>query len=110
MLVAFMPWNGYNYEDSVLISERVVADDRYTSIHIEELAVRGPRHQARQLKISLATSRTCPKTSSAASTTPASCYIGAEVKAGDVLVGKVTPKGETTAHSGRETASARDLR
>jgi len=46
MLVAFMPWNGYNFEDSILISERVVAEDRYTSIHIEELVVDGARHQA----------------------------------------------------------------
>jgi len=46
MLVAFMPWNGYNYEDSILISERVVGNDRYTSIHIEELSVGRPRHQA----------------------------------------------------------------
>ncbi len=47
MLVAFMPWNGYNFEDSILISEKVVADDRYTSIHIEELNVVGSRHEAR---------------------------------------------------------------
>ena len=94
MLVAFMPWNGYNFEDSILISERVVAEDRYTSIHIEELSRGGARHQAR-------TGRDHPRHFQSVRAQlgrldeSGICYIGAEVEAGDVLVGKVTPKGET---------------
>ncbi len=94
MLVAFMPWNGYNYEDSILISERVVADDRYTSIHIEELSV-----VARDTK--LGTEEITRDISNLSETQLGNLdesgiiYIGAEVQAGDVLVGKVTPKGET---------------
>ena len=94
MLVAFMPWNGYNFEDSILISERVVADDRFTSIHIEELTVvardtkLGPEEITRDIA-SLGDSQTQRLDESGI------VYIGAEVKAGDVLVGKVTPKGET---------------
>ena len=95
MLVAFMPWNGYNYEDSILISERVVGDDRYTSIHIEELSV-----VARDTKLGrrgnhAATSRASAKRSSAASTSPASSTSAPKSRPADVLVGKVTPKGET---------------
>ncbi len=94
MLIAFMPWNGYNYEDSVLISERVVADDRYTSIHIEELDVvardtkLGPEDITRDIS-NLSESQLSRLDESGI------VAIGAEVKAGDVLVGKVTPKGET---------------
>ena len=95
MLVAFMPWNGYNYEDSILISERVVAQDRYTSIHIEELTV-----VARDTKLG---SEEITRDISSLGETQLTrldesgiVYIGAEVEAGDVLVGKVTPKGETT--------------
>ena len=94
MLVAFMPWNGYNFEDSILISERVVADDRYTSIHIEELSVvardtkLGPEEITRD--ISNLSERMLSRLDESGM-----CYIGAEVEAGDVLVGKVTPKGET---------------
>ena len=94
MLVAFMPWNGYNYEDSILISERVVADDRYTSIHIEELSVvardtkLGPEEITRDIS-SLGEGQLGRLDDSGI------VYIGAEVEAGDVLVGKVTPKGET---------------
>jgi DNA-directed RNA polymerase subunit beta len=94
MLVAFMPWNGYNYEDSILISERVVADDRYTSIHIEELSVvardtkLGPEEITRD--ISNLSERMLGRLDESGI-----IYIGAEVEAGDVLVGKVTPKGET---------------
>lgn len=94
MLVAFMPWNGYNFEDSILISERVVADDRYTSIHIEELSVvardtkLGPEEITRD--ISNLSERMLGRLDESGI-----CYIGAEVEAGDVLVGKVTPKGET---------------
>ncbi|WP_374319830.1 DNA-directed RNA polymerase subunit beta [Aquabacterium sp.] len=95
MLVAFMPWNGYNFEDSILISERVVADDRYTSIHIEELVV-----MARDTKLgSEEITRDIPNLSEnqlARLDDSGIVYIGAEVGPGDVLVGKVTPKGETT--------------
>jgi DNA-directed RNA polymerase subunit beta len=94
MLVAFMPWNGYNYEDSVLVSETVVADDRYTSIHIEELTV-----VARDTKLgSEELTRDVPSLGEAQLSRldeAGIVYIGAEVEAGDVLVGKVTPKGET---------------
>jgi DNA-directed RNA polymerase subunit beta len=95
MLVAFMPWNGYNFEDSILISERVVGDDRYTSIHIEELVV-----MARDTKLgSEEITRDIPNLSEqqlARLDESGIVYIGAEVNPGDVLVGKVTPKGETT--------------
>ena len=94
MLVAFMPWNGYNFEDSILISERVVADDRYTSIHIEELSV-----VARDTKLgSEEITRDISNLSEAQLSRldeSGIVYIGAEVQAGDVMVGKVTPKGET---------------
>ncbi|PKO42680.1 MAG: DNA-directed RNA polymerase subunit beta [Betaproteobacteria bacterium HGW-Betaproteobacteria-22] len=94
MLVGFMPWNGYNYEDSILISERVVADDRYTSIHIEELSVvardtkLGPEEITQD--ISNLSERMLARLDEVGI-----IHIGAEVEAGDVLVGKVTPKGET---------------
>jgi DNA-directed RNA polymerase subunit beta len=94
MLVAFMPWNGFNFEDSILISERVVAEDRYTSIHIEELTVvardtkLGPEEITRDIS-NLSEAQLSRLDESGI------VYIGAEVEAGDVLVGKVTPKGET---------------
>lgn len=94
MLIAFMPWNGYNYEDSVLISEKVVADDRYTSIHIEELSVvardtkLGPEDITRDIS-NLSEAQLSRLDDSGI------VHIGAQVKSGDVLVGKVTPKGET---------------
>jgi DNA-directed RNA polymerase subunit beta len=94
MLVAFMPWNGYNFEDSILISERVVADDRFTSIHIEELTVvardtkLGPEDITRDIA-------TLGEAQLGRLDESGIVYIGAEVEAGDVLVGKVTPKGET---------------
>jgi DNA-directed RNA polymerase subunit beta len=95
MLVAFMPWNGYNFEDSILISEKVVREDRYTSIHIEELVV-----MARDTKLgSEEITRDIPNLSEqqlARLDESGIVYIGAEVNPGDVLVGKVTPKGETT--------------
>ena len=94
MLVAFMPWNGYNFEDSILISERVVQEDRYTTIHIEELVC-----VARDTKLGPEeVTADIPNVSeSALSKLDESgiVYVGAEVKAGDILVGKVTPKGET---------------
>ncbi len=94
MLVAFMPWNGYNFEDSILISEKVVGDDRYTSIHIEELTVvardtkLGPEDITRDIS-NLSEGQLGRLDDSGI------VYIGAEAEAGDVLVGKVTPKGET---------------
>ncbi|MCG5517135.1 DNA-directed RNA polymerase subunit beta [Ectothiorhodospira sp. 9100] len=94
MLVAFMPWNGYNFEDSILISERVVEEDRFTSIHIEELTC-----VARDTKLGPEEiSADIPNVSeSLLSKLDESgiVYVGAEVNPGDILVGKVTPKGET---------------
>ncbi len=94
MLVAFMPWNGYNFEDSILISERVVQEDRFTSIHIEELTC-----VARDTKLGPEEiSADIPNVGEAALAKldeSGIVYIGAEVAAGDILVGKVTPKGET---------------
>ena len=94
LLVAFMPWNGYNFEDSILISERVVKEDRFTTIHIEELQC-----VARDTKLGPEdiTSDIPNVGDSALAKLDESgiAFIGAEVKAGDILVGKVTPKGET---------------
>ena len=94
MLVAFMPWNGYNFEDSILISERIVAEDRFTSIHIEELSVvsRDTKLGTEEITADI------PNLSEhqlGRLDESGIVYIGAEVEAGDVLVGKVTPKGET---------------
>ncbi|TCJ12376.1 DNA-directed RNA polymerase subunit beta [Parasulfuritortus cantonensis] len=94
MLVAFMPWNGYNFEDSILISERVVADDRYTSIHIEELNVVARDTKLGPEEITRDISNLSPQQLGRLDEAGI-VYIGAEVEAGDVLVGKVTPKGET---------------
>lgn len=88
------PWNGYNYEDSVLISERVVADDRYTSIHIEELSVVARDTKLGAEEITRDISNLSENQLSRLDDSGI-VFIGAEVKAGDVLVGKVTPKGET---------------
>ena len=94
VLIAFMPWHGYNFEDSILISERLVKDDVYTSIHIEELSC-----YARDTKLgSEDVTRDIPNVGeSALSRLDESgiVYIGAEVEPGDIMVGKVTPKGET---------------
>jgi DNA-directed RNA polymerase subunit beta len=94
LLVAFMPWNGYNFEDSILISERVVEEDRFTTIHIEELTC-----IARDTKLGPEeVSGDIPNVGDAALTKldeSGIAFIGAEVKASDILVGKVTPKGET---------------
>ncbi|MBJ6979724.1 MULTISPECIES: DNA-directed RNA polymerase subunit beta [unclassified Luteimonas] len=94
MLVAFMPWNGYNFEDSILLSERVVKEDRYTTIHIEELTA-----VARDTKLGPEEiSADIPNVSEQALNRldeSGVVYIGAEVRAGDILVGKVTPKGES---------------
>jgi DNA-directed RNA polymerase subunit beta len=94
LMIAFMPWNGYNFEDSILISERVVKEDRFTTIHIEELSC-----VARDTKLGSEdiTSDIPNVGDSALAKLDESgiAFIGAEVKAGDILVGKVTPKGET---------------
>ncbi|MGV6826737.1 MAG: DNA-directed RNA polymerase subunit beta, partial [bacterium] len=94
MRVAFMPWNGYNFEDSILISEQVVKEDRFTTIHIEELTC-----MARDTKLgSEEITSDIPNVGEAALAKldqTGIVYVGAEVKEGDILVGKVTPKGET---------------
>ncbi len=94
VLAAFMPWNGYNFEDSILISERIVQDDVFSSIHVEEFEVMardtklGPEEVTRDIpNASEEMLRSLDETGMV--------YIGAEVKSGDILVGKVTPKGES---------------
>jgi len=94
MLVAFMPWNGYNFEDSILISERIVAEDRFTSIHIEELSVVSRDTKLGPEEITADISNLSEEQRGRLDESGI-VYIGAEVEAGDVLVGKVTPKGET---------------
>lgn len=94
LLVAFMSWNGYNFEDSILISERVVEEDRFTSIHIQELSC-----IARDTKLGTEeVTADIPNVGEGALSKldeSGVVYLGAEVSAGDILVGKVTPKGET---------------
>jgi len=94
LLVAFMPWNGYNFEDSILISERVVQEDRFTTIHIEELTC-----VARDTKLGpeeiTADIPNVGESALGKLDESGIVYIGAEVKSGDIMVGKVTPKGET---------------
>ena len=94
VLVAFMPWNGYNYEDSILLSENIVKDDVFTSIHIEEFEV-----MARDTKLGPEEiTRDIPNVSEEALKNldeAGIVHIGAEVEAGDILVGKITPKGES---------------
>jgi DNA-directed RNA polymerase subunit beta len=94
VLVAFMPWGGYNFEDAILCSERLAKDDRYTSIHIEEFEI-----QARDTKLGKEeVTRDIPNVSEEALKDldeSGIVRIGAKVKAGDILVGKITPKGET---------------
>ncbi len=94
MLVAFMPWNGYNFEDSILVSEKVVKEDRFTTIHIEEKScvARDTKHRPEEITADI------PNVSEEALSKldeSGIVYVGAEVKGGDILVGKVTPKGET---------------
>ncbi|CAL4317984.1 DNA-directed RNA polymerase subunit beta [Buchnera aphidicola (Eriosoma lanigerum)] len=94
MRVAFMPWNGYNFEDSILISEKIVQEDRFTTIHIQELSciARDTKLGAEEVTSDI------PNIGEAALSKldeSGIVYIGAEVKGGDILVGKVTPKGET---------------
>jgi DNA-directed RNA polymerase subunit beta len=92
--IAFMPWHGYNFEDSILISDRIVSEDKFTSIHIQELTciARDTKLGAEEI------SGDIPNVGDSALSKLDEfgiVYIGAEVKAGDILVGKVTPKGET---------------
>ena len=94
VLVAFMPWNGYNFEDSILLSERIAKEDTFTSIHIEEFEVMardtklGPEEITRDIpNVSEETLKNLDEAGIV--------YIGAEVQAGDILVGKITPKGES---------------
>jgi DNA-directed RNA polymerase subunit beta len=94
VLVAFMPWRGYNFEDAIIVSERLIHEDIFTSIHIEEyeLQVRDTKRGSEEI------TREIPNVSEEALLNldeRASVRIGAEVEAGDILVGKVTPKGET---------------
>src|SRR5437763_2668645 len=94
VLCAFMPWNGYNFEDSILISERIVSDDVFTSIHIEEFEASARDTKLGQEEIT----RDIPNVGEEALRNldeAGIVYIGAEVKPGDILVGKVTPKGES---------------
>ncbi|WP_209870009.1 DNA-directed RNA polymerase subunit beta [Azospirillum soli] len=94
VLVAFMPWNGYNFEDSILINERIVKDDVFTSIHIEEFEVMARDTKLGQEEIT----RDIPNVGEEALKNldeAGIVYIGAEVRPGDILVGKVTPKGES---------------
>jgi DNA-directed RNA polymerase subunit beta len=94
VMVAFMPWNGYNYEDSILLSERIARDDVFTSLHIEEFEVMARDTKLGQEEIT----RDIPNVGEEALRNldeAGIVYIGAEVKAGDILVGKVTPKGES---------------
>ena len=94
ILIAFMPWNGYNFEDSILVSEGVVKEDRFTTIHIEEktCVTRDTKHTPEEITADI------PNVSEEALSKldeSGIVYVGAEVKGGDILVGKVTPKGET---------------
>ena len=94
VLVAFLPWRGYNFEDAILVSEKLVKDDYYTSIHIEEYEI-----EARDTKLGpeeiTADIPNVGDVALAKLDEAGIAFIGAEVKAGDILVGKVTPKGET---------------
>ena len=94
MRIAFMPWNGYNFEDSILISERVVQEDRFTTIHIQELTctARDTKLGAEEITADIPN---VGETALSRLDESGIVYIGAEVSAGDILVGKVTPKGET---------------
>jgi DNA-directed RNA polymerase subunit beta len=94
MRIAFMPWNGYNFEDSILVSERVVQEERFTSIHIQELTciARDTRLGPEEITCDIPN---VGESALAKLDESGIVYIGAEVKSGDILVGKVTPKGET---------------
>jgi DNA-directed RNA polymerase subunit beta len=94
MKIAFMPWNGYNFEDSILISERVIQEDRYTTIHIEELTAYA-RDTTLGLEEITADIPNVSESALAKLDEVGIVYVGARVKGGDILVGKVTPKSET---------------
>ena len=104
VLVAFMPWRGYNFEDAILISEKLVREDYYTSVHIEEFEI-----EARDTKLGPEEiTRDIPNVSEHALRDldeSGVIRIGAQIGHGDILVGKVTPKGETAADAGREAAA-----
>ena len=104
VIVAFMPWNGYNYEDSILISERIARDDVFTSVHIEEFEV-----AARDTKLGPEEiTRDIPNVGEEALRNldeAGIVYIGADVEPGDILVGKITPKGESPDDPGRKVAA-----
>ena len=106
MRIAFMPWNGYNFEDSILISERVVQEDRFTTIHIQELSC-----VARDTKLGseeiTADIPNVGETALGRLDESGIVHIGAEVSAGDILVGKVTPKGDSA--SGPEEKLLRSI-
>ena len=108
VLVAFMPWNGYNFEDAIMISEKVVKEDIYTSIHIDEFEI-----GARDTKLGPEEiTRDIPNVSEEALRNlgpDGVIRVGAEVKPGDILVGKITPKSRDRTRAGRAPA-ARDLR
>ncbi|QJC30921.1 DNA-directed RNA polymerase subunit beta [Enterobacteriaceae endosymbiont of Macroplea appendiculata] len=94
MRVAFMPWNGYNFEDSILLSEHIVHQDKFTTIHIQELSCISRDTKLGQEEIT-ADIPNVSESSLSKLDSSGIVYIGAEVKSGDILVGKVTPKGET---------------
>ena len=109
LLVAIMPWEGHNYEDAIILSQRLVQDDVLTSIHIEEHEI-----DARDTKLGAGGdhprhSRTSPRRSSETSTSAGSSGSGRRSPTGDILVGKVTPEGRDRADP-RGAAAARDLR
>ena len=108
VFVAFMPWGGYNFEDAILLSEKLVREDAFTSIHIEEFEV-----EARDTKLGKEDiTRDIPNVGEEALRDldeSGIIRIGAEVKPGDILVGKVTPEGRNAADSGGKTAPG-DLR
>jgi DNA-directed RNA polymerase subunit beta len=106
VLCAFMPWEGYNFEDAILISESVVREDKYTSIHIEEFEI-----EARDTKLGPEEiTRDIPNVSEETLKNlndRGIIYVGAEVHPGDILVGKITPKGESERSTGSRVMSCR---
>ena len=96
-LIGFMTWEGYNYEDAVLLNERLVREDVYTSIHIEEYEIRRPVIPSSDPRRSPATSRTSARMRCSDLDERGIIRVGAEVHAGDILVGKVTPEGRDRA-------------
>ena len=95
LLVAFMSWEGYNFEDAIILSKRLVRDDELTSIHIEEYEIDARTTRTRRREDRARRSRTARRSRCATSTTAASCASAPRSPSGDLLVGKVTPKGET---------------